>query len=89
MMDWLVLPLATMFLGGALGGSSGSINLKIKIYWGGAATRSPAQSLVEEKTSPKHAADLTEAVCARVMAVSMLATQPGGNGGCAVHRVFI
>lgn len=26
--DWLVRPLATMFLGGALGGSSGSINLR-------------------------------------------------------------
>lgn len=30
MMDWLVLPLATMFFGGALGGSSGNINLKAK-----------------------------------------------------------
>lgn len=27
MMDWLVRPLATMFLGGALGASSRSINL--------------------------------------------------------------
>lgn len=30
MMDWLVLPLATMFFGGALGGSSGSISLEKK-----------------------------------------------------------
>lgn len=30
MIDWLVRPLATMFFGGALGGSSGSINLQIK-----------------------------------------------------------
>ena len=30
MMDWLVRPLATIFLGGALGGSSGNINLEIK-----------------------------------------------------------
>jgi hypothetical protein len=28
MMDWLVRPLATMFFGGALGGSSGNINLQ-------------------------------------------------------------
>lgn len=30
MMDWLVRPLATMFFGGALGGSSGSISLGTK-----------------------------------------------------------
>lgn len=30
MMDWLVRPLATMFFGGALGGSSGNINLQIQ-----------------------------------------------------------
>lgn len=29
MMDWLVRPLATMFFGGALGGSSGNINLEV------------------------------------------------------------
>lgn len=74
MMDWLVLPLATMFFGGALGGSSGNINLKIKIYQRERKTRCSAQSLVEEKSNLKHAAGLIEAVYARAMAVNMPGT---------------
>lgn len=82
MMDWLVLPLATMFFGGALGGSSGNINLKMKYIRerkrGKRKHQGPAQSLAEEKTSPKHTADPPEAVCARGVTVNMPATQPGG-----------